>query len=220
MKKWKHLTKRGLALLLALVMCLGMVQLTAFATEEDGWTGAVAEEETPAEVQAFLDAVAALPDASEVTAENAAEIGEQVSAALDLYEAIGTETDEAAEALNTVYAVYAAVDAALEMDTDTLAVTASPYKDKFPNGVVGYAENPVQGQEERYSGDTFVFSTLPIRQITGGANAGIYYPDAYYYELKSTTDSKRIIKNISYSVDSWTGNQGNEIGRASCRERV
>ena len=154
MKKWKQLTKRGLALLLALVMCLGMVQLTAFATEEDGWTGAVAEEETPAEVQAFLDAVAALPDASEVTAENAAEIGEQVSAALDLYEAIGTETDEAAEALNTVYAVYAAVEAAVNLESSTLEavtktdnVTKTAYSQFNPNTNTsntvsnGFAEN-------------------------------------------------------------------------------
>ncbi|MEY8403976.1 MucBP domain-containing protein [Oscillospiraceae bacterium 44-34] len=180
-----------------------------YTVTEGEWTcTAPVVEEAPAEVQAFLDAAAELPDASEVTAENAEEIGEQVSAVLDLYEAIGTETDEVAEALNTVYAVYAAVDAALELDTDTLAVTASPYKDKFPNGVVGYAENPVYGTETRYSGDTFVFSTLPTRQITGGWYAGTYYPDAYYYELKSVTDSKGIVKNISYSVDSWTGNQG------------
>ena len=180
-----------------------------YTVTEGEWTcTAPVVEETSAEAQAFLDAAAELPDASEVTAENAEAVGEQVSAALDLYEAVENETAEVAEALNTVYAVYAAVDAALELDTDTLAVTASPYKDKFPNGVVGYAENPVYGTETRYSGDTFVFSTLPTRQITGGWYAGTYYPDAYYYELKSVTDSKGIVKNISYSVDSWTGNQG------------
>ena len=33
MRFWKHLSKRGLALFLALTMCLGLVQLTASAEE-------------------------------------------------------------------------------------------------------------------------------------------------------------------------------------------
>ncbi len=78
----------------------------------------------PAEVQAFLDAVAALPGASEVTAYNAEVVGEQVNAVLDLYEGlIDLGLDEAvgvAEALPAVYAVYEAVLAAEEInDSDT-----------------------------------------------------------------------------------------------------
>lgn len=36
MKKWKLTTKRGFALFIALLMCMGAMQLTAFAAEEDG----------------------------------------------------------------------------------------------------------------------------------------------------------------------------------------
>ena len=74
----------------------------------------------PAEVQAFLDAVAALPGASEVTAYNAEAVGEQVNAVLDLYEGlIDLGLDEAvgvAEALETVYAVYTMVLATADID--------------------------------------------------------------------------------------------------------
>lgn len=72
-------------------------------------------EEMPQEVQAFLDAAAALPSADTVTAENAEKIGEQVKAALGLYDVL-LETDtgyagrgDVAEAIGKVNAVSAAV---------------------------------------------------------------------------------------------------------------
>ena len=64
---------------------------------------AVKESEVPAEVQAFLDAVEALPKAEEVTRENVTAIGEQVKVVLDMYESLTEagldEADGVAEAL-------------------------------------------------------------------------------------------------------------------------
>ena len=88
------------------------------------------EEAVPAEVQEFLDAAAMLPDASEVTAENAEAAGEEVSAALELYDALDAELcerEDVAGALETVYAVYEAVLAAEEVeDGRTLESDARP----------------------------------------------------------------------------------------------
>ena len=176
--------------------------------EEDA--EAESPEEVPAEVQAFLDAVAAIP---EITAENAAEVAEYVySPVSEAYDALlGTEyeeRDDVMEAAEAYAAAIEAVDAALEMESENFTVTARPYREVFPSGVVGYNEGIVTGSEMGSSGDTFVFNTLPIRQISGGYYAGTYYPDAYYYELKGTSDSAGIISGISYSVGSWTGNTG------------
>ena len=94
----------------------------------DGETGdelsepVLSNEEVPAEVQAFLDAVAALPSVEAVTVENAEDIGGQVQAVLDQYEGLIDagldETEGVAEALEKVYAVYEAVLAAEEIDVD------------------------------------------------------------------------------------------------------
>ena len=75
--------------------------------------------ETPAEVQAFLDAVAALPSADKVNAENAEAIGNQVNALLDMWEALDESLsgrEDVSAALEKVYAVYEAVLAAEEIE--------------------------------------------------------------------------------------------------------
>ena len=69
----------------------------------------------PDEVQAFLDAVAELPDASEITEENFEEVGEQVNDVLDLYEGLSEsdlERGDVAEALGIANAVVLAVQEA------------------------------------------------------------------------------------------------------------
>lgn len=74
---------------------------------------AVKESEVPAEVQAFLDAVEALPKAEEVTRENVTAIGEQVKVVLDMYESLTEagldEADGVAEALAIAYDIFAVV---------------------------------------------------------------------------------------------------------------
>ena len=77
------------------------------------------KEEVPEAVQEFLDAVAELPSADQVTKKNAEEIGEQVNAVLDMWEALDeelAEREDVAEALEKVYAVYAAVLEAEEIE--------------------------------------------------------------------------------------------------------
>lgn len=97
----------------------------AFEVPEDTFVPPAEEPETvPAEVQAFLDAVAVLPAPDAVNAVNAEAVGYQVNGALDMYEGLidaGLDgTVGVAEALETVYAVYEAVLAAEEIeDSDT-----------------------------------------------------------------------------------------------------
>lgn len=69
-------------------------------------------EEIPETVKAFLDAVAALPSADQVTKENVEKIGEQVNVVLDMWDAMDEELAEREDvqaALQKVYALYEAV---------------------------------------------------------------------------------------------------------------
>ncbi len=78
------------------------------------------EEQIPEEVQVFLDAVAVLPDVSEITPTNAKEIGDQVNAVLDLWDAMDEKFSarkDVEAALDIVYDVYAAVLEAVEVGT-------------------------------------------------------------------------------------------------------
>ncbi len=200
MRIYKHLRKRGLALFMALIMCLSLLPVTAMAEDighdhnQNGWqctwvdpitepdyqhehtpdcgyaapveeipctcgaaagevTGEIthaedcaytpavadqpfthdcgdecvkvvvegywnctapvtAEPEAPAEVLAFLDAVAALPEAVLVTEETVEAVDAQVADALALYAALGVELqarEDVAAALSTVDAVQAAI---------------------------------------------------------------------------------------------------------------
>lgn len=171
--------RKPLALFLALVMCLGMVNFTALANETadhehnaDGWTCTQAEpvktlnceedhehgdecytvtegewtcvapvvEETPAEVTAFLSAVAGIPA---ITAENAAEVAEYVYGPVsEAYEALlGTEYEERADVQEAVAAYAAAidaVDAALDMESENYLAQISgktPTDRFYYNGV-------------------------------------------------------------------------------------
>ena len=262
MKIYKTLRKRGLALFLALTMCLSLIQTTAFANEEaehvhneGGWTcaytdpvtepacvhehdaacgyveaveeipcvctgtdeegGVVHEDgcayapavegapcghvcggecaavvtegfwectppagepedteptedaEAPAEVQAFLDAVAAIP---EITAENAAEVAEYVYGPVsEAYDALlGTEyeeRDDVMEAAEVYAAAIEAVDAALEMD-------AEAYLDKIP----GYT--PV---------DKFYYGGKEVAHLYVGI-----YPNNPVYKYKNPATSIEI----------------------------
>ncbi len=76
-------------------------------------------DKVPEAVQAFLDAVAALPSADKVNAENAEAIGNQVNALLDMWEALDESLsgrEDVSAALEKVYAVYEAVLAAEEIE--------------------------------------------------------------------------------------------------------
>ncbi len=90
--------------------------------EEDAEVPA-GDTEVPAEVQAFLDAVAAIP---EITAENAAEVAEYVYGPVsEAYDALlGTEyeeRDDVQEAAEAYAAAIAALDAVLDMGSEDYA---------------------------------------------------------------------------------------------------
>lgn len=149
---------------------------------EGYWTCTAPEagEETPDEVKAFLDAVAALPAASEVTAENAQAIGAQVNAALDLYEAIENETEEVTEALNTVYAVFEAVLAAEEVggsDTFDVERTDNVLKSPYQN----FAPNTPNGSDLPVRTNGQVQDLMGTVQLNGADDSATDYLQARYY---------------------------------------
>ena len=88
--------------------------------EEPKATEAPKSEEVPAEVKAFLDEVAKLPEPEDVTKENAEEISEQVNGVIGMAEALDDDfylSDGVQDALNnTVYALMEAVLAVEEID--------------------------------------------------------------------------------------------------------
>ena len=84
----------------------------------------------PLEVQEFLDAVAALPEISTITQENAEEIGEQVNEVINLWEMLDeefSEREDVIEAMETVYAIFEAVLEAAEIEE------GRPYLAQIPN---------------------------------------------------------------------------------------
>ncbi len=195
------------------------VPCTHVCSEESGCVTVVTEgywtctapvaEEVPAEVQAFLDAVAALPAPEAVTKDNATAIGVQVNAALDMADAMSVENyarEDVTEALNTAYAVFEAVLAAEEIDDSETYTTIQEFTGSML--VTGGEETMPVAYESGPSGTTFVFSTCPVRQLTSGYNVFTYYADAYYYKYKGTTDPNGIIKGVSCTLGTYTGSPG------------
>lgn len=114
-------------------------------TVEAGEAEVVTDEtEIPEAVQAFLNAVSALPSVDRISSENAEAVGNQVNAVLDMWEALDDsfiEREDVTKALETVYAVYEAVLAAKKVDDVAfLASSYTPvenvgiYPDKKPAG--------------------------------------------------------------------------------------
>ena len=88
------------------------------------------EEEVPAEVKAFLDEVAKLPEASEITIDNAAEILEQLCSETlsDGYAMVDYNRDEAWANREDVKAACAKYEAVLAAAEEMLALAPSIYK--------------------------------------------------------------------------------------------
>lgn len=239
--------RKPLALFLALVMCLSMVNFTALASETadhehnaDGWTCTQAEpvktlnceedhehgdecytvtesewtcvapvvEETPAEVQAFLNAVAAIPA---ITAENAAEVAEYVYGPVsEAYEALlGTGYEERADVQEAVAAYAAAieaVDAALDMYSSELASGYIPvenvgiYPDKKPTG------NTATGKV-RYSNQSL---TMKVGQrasfLLGAPTNELYHLNSWGYK-----HTIAVYNPSDYCDISLIDNSGNNI---------
>lgn len=151
-------------------------------SEESSETDPV-KEEVPAEVQKFLDAVAKLPAAEEVTAENAEAIGEQVNAVFNMAEALDDDlylSEEVQAALNnTVYVLMEAVLAAEEIDESntyddrTSNVTRSPYED--------YAPNKTNGPDLSVYSNGMVPDKTGAVTLTGNQNTATDYLQVRYY---------------------------------------
>ena len=163
----------------------------------------------PAEVLAFLDAVAALPGASEVTAYNAEAVGEQVNAVLDLYEGlIDLGLDEAvgvAEALETVYAVFEAVLVAEEIDesdtldsTPTSNVTKSGFSAFYPT-TSKYNQVSGNSAESGYGTVVLTDENPTATDYLYTVYWGSYMGDAYY---PISWDSLEIAPEYSMYYDS------------------
>lgn len=89
----------------------------------------VPEADVPEQVQAFLDAVSALPSADSVNAENAEEIGNQVDLVLSMYELLGDDfsaCEDVSSALEQMYAVYEAVLAVAEIEDGDFFLASIP----------------------------------------------------------------------------------------------
>lgn len=135
MKICRTLRRRGLALFLALTMCLGMLPVSVLAAESDPGQNQIvtAEQEAskasdiPTRVQAFRDAVANIPTLDDITAGNAAEVANclyhgDVSEAYYAMKSNERKGEDAREAMK-VYA--AAVDKVNEL-LGNVSVTKLP----------------------------------------------------------------------------------------------
>ncbi len=177
-------------------------------TEADGESDAEETEEAPAAVKGFLDAAAALPSADEVTKENAEEIGGQVNAVLDMWEALDEELagrEDAAEALEKVYAVYEAVLAVEGIEnageyseaqlpyTSTSGVTKSAFENAYNLGQSDtcYGIVKLNGEEETDSGTPNVWAT-------GGWDGAV---NVTGYNGVNITNSNPDVATASYTTD-------------------
>ncbi len=170
--------------------------------EEDA--EAESPEEVPAEVQAFLDAVAAIPA---ITAENAAEVAEYVYGPVsEAYDALlGTEyeeRDDVQEAVAVYIATLAVVDEALDIQSNTFETTTQNgltiYWDSRPKYYS--VENDLSaGSITKQVGDTGYYYYCPID------TAYCYYghlveqiiPEWYAFE-PNNTDIPDILKDHAF----------------------
>ena len=177
--------------------------------EEDAETET--PEEVPAEVQAFLDAVAAIP---EITAENAAEVAEYVYGPVsEAYDALlGTEyeeRDDVQEAVAVYTAALAAVDTALEMESDVLAfgyvpvenVTINPNKTpsgQTATGKVRYSNQSLTMKVGQKGSFLLGVPTNTLTCRTHGYEFARYAPSDYC-DI-SLYDTKGLVGNPTYAA--------------------
>jgi uncharacterized repeat protein (TIGR01451 family)/uncharacterized repeat protein (TIGR02543 family) len=177
--------------------------------EEPKATEAPKSEEVPAEVKAFLDEVAKLPEPEDVTKENAEEISEQVNGVIGMAEALDDDfylSEEVQEALNnTVYALMEAVLAAEEIDESVIF-------DKIPVGVGTTDSNVLESAFLTYE---MWDADHTISAVTVSGN----YADAYYVGevlvdpdgKTATVDSGNLVFYTDYGIavtTNWSENGG------------
>ena len=191
----------------------------------------------PEAVQAFLDAVAALPSADKVNAENAEEIGNQVKALLDMWEALDgslSGREDVSAALEKVYEVYEAVLAAEEIEEGDFFLAQIPgftpadrfydkngkevaqlYVGTYPNNPVYKYNNPATAIEIKV-GEKGYDQRLYTKSVTchcGNVLVEVT-PDwfAVDSDRKLTNSDKTIVKDLSWNLAGYEEKDSEDEG--------
>ena len=149
----------------------------------------------PTEVQAFLDAVAALPDLSTVTTANAEAIGEQVNAVIDMAEVLDDDlylSDEVQDALNgTVYPLFQAVLAAEEVEDGETFVDKDTLYGGYTTGAM-YAPLLQGRYAPAYYRNVNVSCSGPIEASNPYKTSLGFSANAYRYALTFSMTTKEV----------------------------
>lgn len=188
----------------------GEEQIVTLSAAFDGW-----DEALPAQVQAFLDAVAEIPE--EITADNAEEAAEYIYGPVsEAYEALlGTEYAERTDVQEAEITYAAAIDdvnTALDIGSSSYGSTLyQPYYDaKITNqsGKAYSGKTTNQGKITTFVGEEWNFQRLPINTYYGSiCHHAMFICAPKYYNFPSikSCDSE-IIKDENYTIGTWNDN--------------
>ena len=169
----------------------------------------------PDEVQAFLDAVAAIP---EITPENAEEVAEYVYGEVsECYEALlGTEYEEredVQEAAEVYAAAVEAVDAVLDMESDDFAF-GTQYQPFYNAEII--SENGKAYDGAYRNQDTIItfvneewnFQRLPVNTYYGSLckHAMFICAPKYYNRPSVKPYDNSVVQNDGYTIGTWNDN--------------
>lgn len=169
----------------------------------------------PDEVQAFLDAVAAIP---EITPENAEEVAEYVYGEVsEYYEALlGTEyedREDVQEAVEVYAAAVEAVDAALDMESDDFAF-GTQYQPFYNAEII--SENGKAYDGAYRNQDTIItfvneewnFQRLPVNTYYGSLckHAMFICAPKYYNRPSVKPYDNSVVQNDGYTIGTWNDN--------------
>lgn len=169
----------------------------------------------PDEVQAFLDAVAAIP---EITPENAEEVAEYVYGEVyEYYEALlGTEYEEredVQEAAEVYAAAVEAVDAVLDMESDDFAF-GTQYQPFYNAKII--SENGKAYDGAYRNQDTIItfvneewnFQRLPVNTYYGSLckHAMFICAPKYYNRPSVKSYDNSVVQNDGYTIGTWNDN--------------
>lgn len=192
--------------------------------EEDAEAPA-GDTEVPAEVQAFLDAVAAIP---EITAENAAEVAEYVYGPVsEAYDALlGTEHEERPDVMEAV-AVYVAaleaVDVAMGMESENFARNINVYNNTleevknafYPKLQYHWTDTVNKGTQSRVTlhiEETAEKAFVPVNgeqcPYCGYIFGGGYFAPTKYCQV-SGSDSKEVVTTAFGKTNTYDSKVGN-----------
>ena len=167
----------------------------------------------PDEVQAFLDAVAAIP---EITPENAEEVAEYVYGEVsECYEALlGTEyedREDVQEAAEVYAAAIDAVDAVLDMESDDFAYSTQyqPFYDaqitNVTGGTIGKGFTKNHVPITAFVNEEWNFQRLPVNTYYGSlCRHAMFICAPKYYNLPSIkSHDESVVRDDGYTIDTW-----------------